>query len=70
MIIGRLIPSGTGIQQYRDVSIDVQRGPHWAEQSLSALVEAGDEMEDFSGALSFPSLADMAAGDLDIEDEE
>ena len=71
VIIGRLIPSGTGIQQYRNVSIDVMRGPSWAEQSLSALVEAGEEeMDDYSGALSFPSLADMAAGDLDLEDEE
>jgi DNA-directed RNA polymerase subunit beta' len=71
VIIGRLIPSGTGIQQYRNVAIDVQRGPSWAEQSLSALVEAGeDEMDDYSGSLAFPSLADMAAGDISIEDEE
>ena len=71
VIIGRLIPSGTGIQQYRNVSIDVERGPSWAEQSLSALVEAGEEeMEDYTGSLAFPSLADMAAGDIDIDDEE
>ncbi|HEY3781858.1 MAG TPA: DNA-directed RNA polymerase subunit beta' [Fimbriimonadaceae bacterium] len=71
VIIGRLIPSGTGIAQYRNVGIDVQRGPSWAEQSLSALVEAGDdELEDFSGSLAFPSLADMAAGDSSLVEEE
>jgi DNA-directed RNA polymerase subunit beta' len=62
VIIGRLIPSGTGVKQYRDVSIDVQRGPSWAEQSLTALVEADDrDLGDSLGALAFPSLADMAA---------
>jgi DNA-directed RNA polymerase subunit beta' len=70
VIIGRLIPSGTGIQQYRNVMVDVQRGPAWAEQSLSALVEAGeDELEDYTGSLAFPSLADMAAGDIGLDDE-
>jgi DNA-directed RNA polymerase subunit beta' len=62
VIIGRLIPSGTGVRQYRDVSVSVARGPSWAEQSLTALVEAqeggaGDEAD----ILAFPSLADMAA---------
>ena len=73
VIIGRLIPSGTGIQQYRNVSIEVERGPSWAEQSLAALVEAGEEeLEDYGGTLTFPSLADMAAGeaDIDLDDEE
>jgi len=71
VIIGRLIPSGTGIQQYRNVAIDVQRGPSWAEQSLSALVEAGEEeMEDFGAGLAFPSLADMAAAEPEGSTEE
>jgi DNA-directed RNA polymerase subunit beta' len=62
VIIGRLIPAGTGVRAYRDIAVDVQRGPHWAEQSLTSLVEAGeDEIKDTYGALSFPSLADMAA---------
>ncbi len=62
VIIGRLIPAGTGVKQYRDVAIDVQRGPRWAEQSLSALVQAEDqELSDFPSSLDFPSLADMAA---------
>jgi DNA-directed RNA polymerase subunit beta' len=70
VIIGRLIPAGTGVKQYRDVAIDVQRGPTWAQQSLTALVEAEDRgiSSDFD-ALSFPSLADMAAAE-DFEDEE
>ncbi len=61
VIIGRLIPAGTGVKQYRDVGLDVQRGPAWAEQSLTALVEAEDFDDDTLGALNFPSLADMAA---------
>jgi len=62
VIIGRLIPSGTGVKQYRDVAVDVQRGPAWAEQSLTALVEAsGGPDDDILSSLQFPSLADMAA---------
>jgi DNA-directed RNA polymerase subunit beta' len=62
VIIGRLIPAGTGVRQYREIAVDVERGPSWAEQSLTALVEAEDrDMGESPGALSFPSLADMAA---------
>lgn len=70
VIIGRLIPSGTGVKQYRDVSVDVQRGPAWAEQSLTALVEAEDFDDDTLGVLNFPSLADMAADEDFLDDEE
>ena len=72
VIIGRLIPSGTGVKYYRDVAVDVQRGPSWAEQSLTALVEADDrELEDNLSSLAFPSLADMAADeDLEIDIDE
>ena len=72
VIIGRLIPSGTGVKYYRDVAVDVQRGPSWAEQSLTALVEADDrDLEDNLSSLAFPSLADMAADeDLEIEIDE
>jgi DNA-directed RNA polymerase subunit beta' len=70
VIIGRLIPSGTGVKQYRDVSVDVQRGPTWAEQSLTALVEADErELEDSLSSLAFPSLADMAADEA-FDDED
>ncbi len=68
VIIGRLIPAGTGVGLYRNVSIDVERGPSWAQQSLTALVEAeergtpgGDE------ALAFPTLAEMAAAEEEFE---
>ncbi len=61
VIIGRLIPSGTGVKQYRSVAIDVQRGPAWAEQSLTALVEGDEEELGGFDDLNFPSLADMAA---------
>ena len=71
VIIGRLIPSGTGVKQYRDVAVDVQRGPTWAEQSLTALVEADErDLEDSLSSLAFPSLADMAADEAFDDDEE
>lgn len=69
VIIGRLIPAGTGVKQYRDVIVDVQRGPSWAEQSLTALVEADGHDDDMLSSLAFPSLADMAAEEDDFEDE-
>jgi len=68
VIIGRLIPSGTGLKQYRDVAIDVQRGPAWAEQSLTALVEA-QEGEDEYGSLAFPMLSDINLEQFDDEDD-
>jgi DNA-directed RNA polymerase subunit beta' len=66
VIIGRLIPSGTGVKRYRDVIVDVQRGPTWAEQSLAALVEAEDrDLIGDADALNFPSLAEMAAEEFE-----
>lgn len=70
VIIGRLIPAGTGVKQYRDVSLDVQRGPAWAEQSLTALVEAEDFNDEALGSLAFPTLADMAADEQSDDNEE
>jgi len=71
VIIGRLIPSGTGVKNYRDVSVSVARGPSWATQSLTSLVEAEEAtISDDVDALSFPSLADMAAAqEADFEFE-
>lgn len=67
VIIGRLIPSGTGVKHYRDLTIDVQRGPAWAEQSLTALVEAED-MDDDMMSLNFTrTLEEMALEDDDFE---
>lgn len=45
VIIGRLIPAGTGFPEYRNVSVELTRQPTWASQSLKALVEA-EEAED------------------------
>ena len=70
VIIGRLIPAGTGVKQYRSVGVDVQRGPAWAQQSLQALVQGDeDELAGFDDTLTFPSLADMAS-DESMETEE
>ncbi|HEY0867867.1 MAG TPA: hypothetical protein VGE01_10825, partial [Fimbriimonas sp.] len=71
VIIGRLIPAGTGVTQYREIAVDVQRGPTWAEQSLTSLVEAEDRGFDSLDALAFPtSLAEMAAEEDDEVSEE
>ena len=62
VILGRLIPSGTGVKQYRDIDVNVQRGS-WAEQSLQALVESDDlDFDEEFDTLNFPSLSDMASG--------
>ena len=61
VILGRLIPSGTGVKQYRDIDVNVQRGS-WAEQSLQALVESDDmDFDEEFESLNFPSLSDMAS---------
>ena len=65
MIIGRLIPAGTGIKAYRDIAIEVDRTqPSWAQQSLTALVEAEDvDTRPGSGTFESMSLADLAAAE-------
>ena len=61
VIIGRLIPAGTGVAQYRNVSIDVQRGPAWATQSLTTLVEAdAGDIEADNSLTATTSLAELA----------
>ncbi len=71
VIIGRLIPAGTGVSQYRSLAVDVERGPAWAHQSLTALVEAEapEELQPDAG-LAFPSLAEMAAEEATSVPEE
>ncbi len=63
VIIGRLIPAGTGVKEYRELSIDVDRTqPTWAQQSLTSLVDAEDQ-ESLQNAEPFGgmTLADLAA---------
>jgi DNA-directed RNA polymerase subunit beta' len=62
VIIGRLIPAGTGEKQHRELSIDVDRTqPTWAGQSLTALVaEDGGDKGDAPEAFGGMSLAQMA----------
>ncbi|MBS1723908.1 MAG: DNA-directed RNA polymerase subunit beta' [Armatimonadetes bacterium] len=65
VIIGRLIPAGTGVKNYRDLAIEVDRTtPTWAQQSLTALVEA-EEVDAMPGGGAFEgmSLADLAAAE-------
>ncbi|MBL8088292.1 MAG: DNA-directed RNA polymerase subunit beta' [Chthonomonas sp.] len=72
VIIGRLIPAGTGVATYRDVSIEVDRSaPTWAQQSLKALVDA-DELDEIDElGFDFPSLSEMAESpEFKIADDE
>jgi DNA-directed RNA polymerase subunit beta' len=70
VILGRLIPSGTGVKQYREIDVNVQRGS-WAEQSLQALVESEDmDFDDDFDAMDLPSLSEMAAGEDGFNDED
>jgi DNA-directed RNA polymerase subunit beta' len=70
VIIGRLIPAGTGVRHYQNVGIEVDRSaPVWAKQSLTALVEADDMMLEDDIDLPSLSIADMAGmseGTLDV----
>jgi DNA-directed RNA polymerase subunit beta' len=70
VIIGRLIPAGTGVRHYQNVGIEVDRSaPVWAKQSLTALVEADDMILDDDIDLPSLSIADMAGmseGTLDV----
>ena len=72
VIIGRLIPAGTGVKAYRDLAIEVDRTqPSWAQQSLTALVEAEDvDSMPGTGAFDGMSLADLAAAETEepVED--
>ncbi|MDI9641393.1 DNA-directed RNA polymerase subunit beta' [Kamptonema cortianum] len=72
VIIGRLIPAGTGVKQHRELAVDVDRTqPSWAQQSLTALVEAEDSdavtESDMFGGLS---LADLAAQEDEVGSED
>ncbi len=69
VIIGRLIPAGTGVKAHRELAVDVDRSqPSWAQQSLTALVEEEEGNSardgDMYGNLT---LADMAAQENEDE---
>jgi len=64
VIIGRLIPAGTGTKPFRDLMIDVDRSqPSWAQQSLTSLVE--DEETGTTGSLAGLSMSELAAQEED-----
>ncbi|HXH61530.1 MAG TPA: DNA-directed RNA polymerase subunit beta' [Fimbriimonadaceae bacterium] len=68
VIIGRLIPAGTGVKSYRQLAIDVDRSqPSWSQQSLTALVESGEDdgetVQDLFGGLSLADLAEEEGRD-------
>lgn len=62
VIIGRLIPAGTGEKANRELSIDVDRSqPVWAQQSLMSLADAEEpETDGAAGAFGAMTLADLA----------
>ncbi len=72
VIIGRLIPAGTGAKAHRELAIDVDRTqPSWAQQSLTALVEAEDlDQRSAADAFGGLSLADLAAAEEVRQEEE
>ncbi|QYK53538.1 MAG: DNA-directed RNA polymerase subunit beta' [Fimbriimonadaceae bacterium] len=72
VIIGRLIPAGTGVKAHRELAVDVDRSqPSWAQQSLTALVEAEEgDMQSEGDVFGGLSLADLAAQDDDAPSEE
>jgi DNA-directed RNA polymerase subunit beta' len=62
VIIGRLIPAGTGVKSNRELAIDVDRTqPSWAQQSLSSIVDE-DSAEEVGSAREV-TIEDMAAAE-------
>lgn len=62
VIIGRLIPTGTGVRAYKNVGIEVDRSaPQWAQQSLTAMVEAEGMSVESEIDFPFGSISDMAS---------
>ncbi len=62
VIIGRLIPAGTGFPDYRNVAVELTRQPTWASQSLTALVDA--EEADETPREEVKELEETEVGDL------
>ncbi len=71
VIIGRLIPSGTGLKQYQDVELLAESAPKWAQKSLTSLIDADDSALEEDSDLAFPhSLMQMVEDEAGFEDEE
>ncbi|MBW7929503.1 MAG: hypothetical protein H3C58_15725, partial [Fimbriimonadaceae bacterium] len=71
VIIGRLIPSGTGLKQYQDVELLAESAPKWAQKSLTSLIDADDSGLEEDSDLAFPhSLMQMVEDEAGFEDEE
>lgn len=77
VIIGRLIPAGTGFPEYRNVNVELTRQPSWAQQSLTALVEAEtpNEVEevkenDEPDIGDIRALAESLGADISEEEQE
>jgi DNA-directed RNA polymerase subunit beta' len=62
VIIGRLIPAGTGEKANRELAIDVDRTqPSWAQQSMQSLADAeGPYRTEADAAFANMSISDMA----------
>jgi DNA-directed RNA polymerase subunit beta' len=71
VIIGRLIPAGTGVKEYRELAIDVDRSqPSWSQQPLAALIEdEAIETDVAAAAFGDMSLADLAASEPEAAQE-
>ncbi len=76
VIIGRLIPAGTGVKQYRDIEVHATAAPAPHLRSLRdmAAEEFGDGSDDVYAQVTGRSLADIAGGEdlpdgFNIEDE-
>lgn len=62
VIIGRLIPAGTGVLEYREIAVDVdQSQPSWSKQALTSLVEDEEyESKEISEIYNEMSMIDLA----------
>ncbi|MCA1947973.1 MAG: hypothetical protein LDL55_07625, partial [Armatimonadetes bacterium] len=69
VIIGRLIPSGTGVQRYREVEPMVGRGPEWTERPLVELAERHEGLEE-TDAKAIGTIKDMADEEARSDQEE
>lgn len=62
VIIGRLIPAGSGFPSYRTIQVKTTREPVWAKASLTALASMQDseEVEDFEESEDIGDIKSLA----------